>query len=201
MHYITLFINNLLPIFLASGSGYVLAKKFDLDPKPISQVVFYIFSPCLIFSSLVNNQLQNTEVLNIMGFGFLLAILVGLIGWGISKVMRYDRKTTSAVVLSGMLMNAGNYGLPLVLFAFGEYAMDIGIVMFVSLAIVTYTAGIIIASMGTASLKDSLKNMIKVPAVYALVLAFVFMYTNWQIPIFLERSIEILAHKPKALPV
>ena len=45
-----LFANNILPIFLASASGYLLAKYVKVNPRSISQLAFYIFSPCLVLS-------------------------------------------------------------------------------------------------------------------------------------------------------
>ena len=53
---LTLFANNILPIFLAAGSGYLLSKYLKVIPRTISQVGFYIFSPCLVFMLLTNSH-------------------------------------------------------------------------------------------------------------------------------------------------
>jgi len=46
---LTTFANNLLPIFLVSGSGFLLGKFLTVDSRSLGRVVFYVFSPLLVF--------------------------------------------------------------------------------------------------------------------------------------------------------
>jgi predicted permease len=39
------FANNLLPIILIGGGGYLLGKYLGVDPRPVGRLVFYFFSP------------------------------------------------------------------------------------------------------------------------------------------------------------
>ena len=43
---LSLFSQNILPILLTAGAGFLLGKFLDIDPKTISRAVFYLFSPC-----------------------------------------------------------------------------------------------------------------------------------------------------------
>jgi hypothetical protein len=63
-----LFLDNLAPIFLIAGSGYILGKRFQINPRTFSQVVFYFFSPCLVFSTLAKSQMSDSEFLSVVGF-------------------------------------------------------------------------------------------------------------------------------------
>ena len=54
----SIFSNNILPIFLVAGAGYVAARFLDLQTESLSKIVFYIFSPCLVFDLLVNTKLD-----------------------------------------------------------------------------------------------------------------------------------------------
>jgi malate permease and related proteins len=91
-----------------------------------------------------------------------------------------------------MFMNAGNYGLSVNLFAFGEEALAHASLFFVTSAVMTYTVGAFIASMGSASLKKSLLTMFKLPVVYALIIGVLFMTFGWSMPQPLDRTINLV---------
>lgn len=189
---VRIFLNNLLPIFLAAGTGYFLAKYIDLDPRPISKLVLYIFSPCLIFTMLTQNELGNSDILKSILYLSLVIGIVGLIAWLMTTITKSDRKISAGIILTSILMNAGNYGLPVVMFAFGETALSYAGIFFVTMAIMTYTVGIVVASMGTASLRTGLTNLIKLPLLYAIILAAVLLITGWKLPVYLDRTINLL---------
>jgi malate permease and related proteins len=189
-----LFVNNLLPVFLASGAGYLASRFFKLDVRTVSNLVFYIFSPCLIFSLLTHSQLGNSEIFGIMLFASAVMALVGLFAGLLSVAFRLERRMIAAVVVASMFMNAGIYGLPVVLFAFGETAMGIASVFFVTSAALSYTLGVFIASSGSASLGKSLKNLLQIPTVYALLAAWLFVQTGWELPVALDRTATLLGN-------
>lgn len=119
-------------------------------------------------------------------------LIVGAFAITISRIFRLNREFSSGLLLTSMFMNSGNYGLPVVLFAFGEAALGYASVYFVTMTIFTYTIGILIASMGTTDIKTSFINLLKLPTIYAVVIAFVLIYTGWEIPVFLDRTITLL---------
>lgn len=189
---IDLFLNNLLPVLLAVGSGYLAARYLQVDPRGLSRVTFYIFSPCLIFVLLTQSELSNGDILKMGAFATVVIILVGVIAWLVGRLLRLGRRTLAAVVITSMFVNAGNFGLAVVNFGFGDDALAFASVFFVTNAILAYTIGVFIASMGKASFTQSLLNLVKVPAIYAMLLAFLFMYTGWQLPLPLERTTGLL---------
>ena len=189
---IRIFTDNLLPVFLASGSGFLLSKLLKINPRPISQAILYIFAPSLLFTLLTNNDLNNNDILRSMLFIGFTILIVGAFAITISRIFRLNREFSSGLLLTSMFMNSGNYGLPVVLFAFGEAALGYASVYFVTMTIFTYTIGILIASMGKTDIKTSFINLLKLPTIYAVVIAFILIYTGWEIPIFLDRTITLL---------
>ena len=192
MGLIELFLNNLLPVLLAVGAGYLAARYLKVDPRSLSRVTFYIFSPALIFTLLTQSELSNGDILKMAAFAAGVVFLVGGIAWIAGRLFRLERRTLAAVVITSMFLNAGNFGLAVVNFGFGETALAYASVFFVTNAILVYTVGVLIASLGKASFSRSLLNLAKVPAIYAMGLAFLFMYTGWQLPIPLERTTGLL---------
>lgn len=190
---LNLFLNNLLPVFLAAGTGYLLSKAFNIEPRPVSQILFYIFSPCLVFDLLTKSPLNNGDILRMALFASTLLLLTGGLTWLAGKALRLERRLLAGVLLTAIFMNAGNYGLPVVLFAFGETALKYASLFFVTVSMISYTLGVLIASMGSASLSKSLTNLLKVPAIYAVILAVVFLRTGWTVPTYLNRTIQLLS--------
>ena len=190
---LSLFSNNILPIFLVAGAGYLLARTLHVTARSISQLAFYILSPCLIFKLLTTSQLSGGEITRMVGFTLVTILAVGLISWLAGRMMRLERHILVAVLLAAMFNNSGNYGLSLILFAFGKDTLAYASLYFITSLTLVYTLGVVIASLGKSNLSDSLLGLFKVPAVYAVLLAVVFNHFRWTLPLPLDRSISILA--------
>lgn len=188
-----LFVNNLLPIFIIAGTGYLLGKWMQVDPRSLSRIIFYIFAPCLIFDLLVNSHLNNSDMLRMIGFAASIVLSVGGVTWLIGRALKLKRRMLAAVLLATMGMNTGNFGLSLNLFAFGEDALAQASIFFITTALMTNSLGVTIASMGRTNLKQSLLELLKIPTIYAVILAMVFISQGWQLSIPLERTTSLLA--------
>jgi predicted permease len=188
----SLFINNLFPILLIAGIGYVCGKYLGVEPRPISRIIFYVFSPCLIFNLLTTSVLTGGDMIRMVGFTCALVLLISLASLGLGKLMQLKRSMLAAVVLTTMSMNAGNFGLSLNLFAFGEHGLAQASIFFVTTALLTNAFGVAVASLGTADLRESLFRLRKVPMIYAVLLALIFVWAGWQLPLPLLRTTTAL---------
>ena len=88
-----LFANNLLPILLVAGVGYIAGKWLKVEARSISRVVFYFFSPCLLFELLVTSQFDYGDMLRMIGFSLASILSVGAITWILGRLIRLERKT------------------------------------------------------------------------------------------------------------
>ncbi len=193
------FSNNLLPILLISGSGFLLGKYLKVEPRPLGRVTFYILSPVLVFNLLTQNQLSPDQIGLMMGYSTTVNFLVAALAYLTGRIFRLDRTALTIVVLTTMFSNSGNYGLPLVAFAFGQRALAYAGVFFVTNAILLNTVGVLIASLGHMNIKDSLLGLLKVPGIYAVLAAIIMIRMGWRLPIPLERSVTLAANG--AIPV
>lgn len=189
---LTLFANNILPIFLAAGTGYLLSRFLKVNPRTVSQVGFYIFTPCLVYKLLTTSQLSGSEALRMAVFTIASTLVVGALTWALGRLFKFDRRLLVAVLLVAMFSNAGNYGLSLNLFAFGETAVAHASVYFVVSIVLTYTIGVVLASLGKSGLKEALLGMFKVPALYTAILALLSNAIQWKLPLPVERSVFLL---------
>ena len=190
---VALFLDNLLPIFLAAFTGFLLAKWLNLDPRTLSQVVFFIFSPCLVFRLLTGSELDASDLVRMIGFAALVILIIGVITWVVGKFLRLERRTMMALLLTAMFMNAGNFGLSVNLFAFGNDGLAQASLYFVTSGILSYTIGVLIASMGTLSFREALIDLRKIPTVYAVFLGVLFMVFDWKLPGPVDKTVNLLA--------
>jgi predicted permease len=190
---INIFANNILPVLLLSGAGFVLGKTLHLDARPLGRVIFYIFIPVLVFNLLTSGALPLDRIGLMMGFAAAGALIMAGLAFLIGKLFHLERGALIIVVLTSMCVNAGNFGLPLVSFAFGQEALAYASVFFVTNSLILYTFGVMIASMGHLDLKGALLGLVKIPAIYAILLAMVFIYTGWTLPEPINRTLSLAA--------
>ena len=192
MELLRLFADNLLPVFLAAGAGYLLVAATRLDPRPVTHVAFYVFAPCLVFTVIVNNEAPTDEMLRMIGFTLACQGGLAAVAALVARWMRWPRPLSAAVVLTVLLPNAGNYGLSASLFAFGEAGLAQASLYFVTASVLTYTGGVFVASLGRSGVGSALFGLIRVPAVWAVVLACVTVRFDWAPPLPVERTVELL---------
>ena len=194
----SILINIISPIVLVAFIGYLLAKKLGVEARPLSRTMLYFFTPALVFASMYRAQL-NSEYLSIGVFALIMTTVMVIVSWAMAKAMRYDRLTSSAFMLGVLFVNAGNYGLPLILFAFGEEGLSRAAFYFTISAILTQTLGIFVAARGRANAREAMLNVFKLPLVYAVILGLFFNLARITVPEFLMKSVDLA--KDGAIPV
>lgn len=186
-------VNVILPIFIIIGLGALYGRHFNPDTKVISTTIVYLFSPFLVINSIMNSTIENGEVLLIMGLALTLAVIMALLGFGVARVLRFDRGLESAFIMSIVMINGGNFGLPVNEFAYGAAGLQRAIIYYVTTSLIANTFGVFLASRGKASARESLTNIFKVPLVYGLIIGFILNLTDTTLPLPLERVVTLLS--------
>jgi predicted permease len=195
----SIFVSDILPIFVIAAIGFLLARYLGASVKTLSTVAFNSLSPCLVFDQLVSTPVSGSQSLRIVAFCVLLTIAMGVAARLTSIPLRLDRTTFSSFLLVSMFSNSGNYALPVVLFAFGKEGLAFASVYFVTSAILIYTAGILVAASGHGSVRTALARLFRVPAVYAVTAAVIVLATGVSVPVAVMRPIRLLSDA--AIPV
>jgi predicted permease len=188
------FVNVLLPVLLIAGSGYLLAKLTGIKSDGLVTLVFYILSPCLIFYSLYSQQVSESAISSLVIFVVSLHTILFIIGAVLFRLFHWDDDSRVAGTLALFLNNGGNYGLPIVLFAFGDVGFQ-----FAVLYVVVHAAMQVVIGVGLASWKKGMKigklllNVVSVPWFYAIIVALVLRRTGTILPDSAIKPIEMLA--------
>ena len=187
------FANNILPIVLLSGAGFALGKLLHIDPRSLGRVVFYVFSPVLIFDLLLQNQLNLAQAAIVIAFALSFILTIGLLTFLLGSFLKLERPALVAILITTMFANTGNYGLPLVSFAFGEQALSYAGIYFVTTTMLFYTLGVFLASLGHMTFREAIVGLFKIPTIYAVLLAILFNGLNVAMPIPVARAVELAA--------
>jgi malate permease and related proteins len=103
----------LTPILLLVGIGALLRWKLRVDVATLSRLNIYLFVPGFVFHNVAHSTLKISEMAGVFGITVLQVATLGLLIWGIGRLLKVSRQTLAAIALAVMFYNSGNYGLPL----------------------------------------------------------------------------------------
>jgi predicted permease len=189
---LSIFASDILPIFAIAGVGFVLARTLAANVRTLSHIVFYALVPCLVFHLLVTSGMSSGQFGQMALLNILVVASMGGIARVIAVPLRLSRPEMSAFMLVVMISNAGNYGLPVVLFAFGPDALAHASAFFVTGSVLTYTVGVFVAASGRRSMQQALGGVLRVPAIYAVAAAALVLATGASLPLAIARPISML---------
>jgi predicted permease len=191
--------SDILPVFVIAGVGFLLARFLGASVQTLSRIVFYALVPCLVFNLLVKSKMTPLQFGRTALLAVLVAATMGLVSRLAAVPLRLSRPELSAFLLVVMFSNSGNYGLPVVLFAFGAEALAHASVFFITGSVMTYTIGVFLAAAGRRSGRQALAGVVRVPAIYAIVAASLVLLGGIHLPVAAMRPIGMLSDA--ALPM
>lgn len=187
------FLDVLFPVFAIVAIGYALGRGGHLPAESLAKLTFWILTPALIFHELSASEIELDVFVDYgIYIGLLTALFVGLAAV-VGRARGLSTDTTSALALSLALPNTANYGLPLLLFAFGQSGFELGIVYVAISTLAMSTIGVAIATWGGRIRWQLLLNIFKTPLVYAVALALLARFAHIELPEFLARPIGLLS--------
>lgn len=188
---LTLFVNVVLPVFIVAGLGFIIEKRLHPPIAPFNQVVLYVLMPAFVFTSLLAVDFRSEQPIKITLFTFLLAFAMLAVAFVIARAARLDRTTSSALMLTAAFPNLGNYGLSVVLLAYGREGVAIGAILLAVQSLYGITLAIFIASSGRASVGQSVREVFRQPMIYAVAAALFFNLTQIPVPGFISAALAL----------
>lgn len=169
------------PIFTLIGCGYALGRRRRVDTESLADVALYVCVPFLLFSALVRHPITGVAAAQVLAWQAGMYALSTPAIWLLARALAWDRPTRSAVTLSIPTVNVASYGVPVVLFALGDEALSIVMLLFVYGNIFASSLGVYIAAGGRQRPLQALSSVFKLPLIYTAALAIGI--NAWGIPI------------------
>ncbi|ARK31190.1 AEC family transporter [Halalkalibacter krulwichiae] len=187
-----IFIQVVFPVLLVFLIGFFVQKWKKIDIKAVSTVAIYIMTPSLVFRTFYYSEI-NLQALYMIIFSILLLFSLIIINKVYAKLKKYDRATESGLILSTAFMNAGNYGAPIILFAYGEEAFAYSVIFLVLQSIIMNCFGVYYAARGKAGVSIAFREVLKMPATYAVILGLLLKVFSYSVPPNLMLTVDIIA--------
>ena len=177
--------NVICPIFVITIIGYILERlSKNIDAKTISSIVLLIATPSLVFSTLTSLEIDTATLLKMALSAMLCVAVASVAGLAVLRALGMSYRTFLPCLI---IPNSGNIGLPLVLLAFGEKGLALGISYFFVIALLQYTVGAAISS-GEYRLRDLARQ----PLIYSVILVAVVLVTKIKVPVIIATTTELL---------
>lgn len=182
--------NVIVPVLVVAGTGFLLGRFFPLDPNTISKISLYGLTPALCLATLLTTQVSGQ-----VGATLVAAyVVVCLVGAGIGGLLtpRVPGPTRRGVMVSLAISNSGNMGLPIALFALGQAGFEQSVLIFLASVVLGFIVGPLLFGAG-GGVGKAIKGLLKLPAIWAIVLALVMRLLGLQLPTGVMRGVEMLS--------
>ncbi|ACX67381.1 AEC family transporter [Paenibacillus sp. Y412MC10] len=192
-----------LPISLPVIGGALLKRFKGIETKGLSALSLYVLSPALIFETLEKASITSNEVTVTVAFCLLNVIILWALSAFAGKMLGLSQTEKSGLALTTIFTNSVNYGLPLVLLAFGQAGLDKASVYVIVQIIIMNTLGVYLAARSHFSAVKAIKTVFTLPSVYAAAFAVLFRLTDFQLPEGLNTGVSMLSatYAPLALVI
>ncbi len=173
------------PVFLLAAIGFTWVKAgFEYRLEFVTTLSMTLGVPALIFVSLMESEIEASSLSSLLlasiaAYGVLTAVV-----WIGVKLLK---KETSVLVAPIIFGNTGNLGLPLAFFAFGDIGLSYAVIVFAVMAVWSFTFGVWLVSGGGSILKA-----VKEPMVWATLLGALFLWQDWETPVFLTNALRLV---------
>lgn len=192
----TVFLNVILPLLILILIGAGLQRKFNFDLKALSNLITYCFMPAAIFMNIYNTEIDVQMLVEIIGYMLIFSLCLMVVSSLIGKILKLDKGQSGIFKNSMVLMNSGNYGIPVsqLVFQSNPLGISIQIIVLVFQNIITFTYGLYNLISATKSGLEILKSLMKLPLIHAMILGGLLNGFQIDIPHFIWVPINQLAN-------
>ncbi|MCL6445446.1 MAG: AEC family transporter [Alicyclobacillus sp.] len=182
-----------VPILFVCICGGWLARREPMETKSLVNVSQYLLAPALVLATLPSAHLEVAYMLQIIEFT---AIMTAL-GWAlvatVVRLFRLDTLTGRTLMLTTIFSNCNNYGLPVLLLAFGARGFALGTMYVVGQIILVNVLGTYIASSASDGGRSGAGEVIRSPLLYACTLAVILGVLHQPLPGGLRSAVKLLS--------
>lgn len=183
----------IVPLSLPVLAGALLSRFKQLEIKPLLTLVLYYLTPVLIFNTLMKAEVSHQDIYSTLAYSLLSLLLLWAIANGFGKLFKLPPSDIAGLTLISAFTNSVNYGIPLILLAFGQIGLDKASVYIVLQMIIVNTVGIYFAARSHFNMKNAIKSVFSLPAIYAALLALLFRILHLSLPSGIESGVTMIA--------
>ena len=163
---------SILSIYVFIVMGYLAKMSFkeQIDDKTITLINVYFLQVFLTFWGLLIRPIDVT-LLFAPSLYFLIVAIALLLSALFARYLFREKKEYSIAMVAAIIGNTGNLGIPINIAIFGEASIPYTTIVNLVNVFVVYTIGVYYYSRGSYDVKRSFQNIIKLPILWAAMIA------------------------------
>ncbi|MFL2769733.1 MAG: AEC family transporter [Rhodospirillaceae bacterium] len=179
-------LNIIAPVAIIAALGFIWDRMgLPFDANMVARLITSIGVPCLIFSILLENR---PDLHTISSMATAALFVVGCIALLAGIVLRLAGYPLKVFLPALVFPNAGNMGIPLCMFAFGDEGLALSVSFFAVTALTQFTLGIGIAA-GRIGVRDVIAN----PVLWATAVALILLINDAELPRLIKGTVDSFA--------
>ncbi|BFM15932.1 AEC family transporter [Maricurvus nonylphenolicus] len=178
------------PVLICAGIGFCWSKTgTDYPADFISRIVMNVGAPCLILSSLLKVDADFSQLGFVAEAAVIVVIAMLLMGLAMVRLLKLDGATYLPPLI---FANTGNMGLSITFFAFGDAGLALAVCYFITTLFLHFTLGIYLVSGGQGHWSDQLKELVRQPVLYAMLVGMVMLFADLESPKWLSNTVGLI---------
>ena len=193
MLFIGILIDIIAPIFILILTGYLFEKRFHFDLDVLSKVLLYLVMPATVITTLTTTSLSAAYIRTTTIFCLAMVAVLFLVSTVVVRLLGHHRKMGRAFNHTVMFYNSGNFGFPISDLAFPGLGLAVQAIILAIQNLVNFSFGLFMVSAGQFPVKQALMKTLRIPLMYAIVIAGIIRYYNIDIPDIIWQPIQYLS--------
>lgn len=189
---LSLFADVVLPVFLVAAAGFALARLAGVKADTLNSVVYYVFGPAFVFTLFLSTEIELDVLWRMAVMMTAVMAVVVVVAVAIGRTLGFDRKLVGALVLVAVYPNAGNFGLSVVQFQFGESALSEGAVYLLVVSVIAFAVGVGAATSANRSWPSALFSSLTSPLILGVYAAVLVRLLGFELPLGVSRATSLL---------
>lgn len=192
MDFTTFFIK-IFPLYLLIGIGFLVGRRTKLRAPELAAINLQFIAPMIFFDAISRVPFAMENIfLPLICFA-----LMGLVALAIfygSRAVTSDEKTPYWLAATGSSSNTGYFGIPVFLLMFGEKDFGLYLLYTVGSALFFFSVVNFLFIRNEYDLRQSLKQMLRLPVLHAMVLGILAQLVGFQLPSIFDDFMLTIRH-------
>ncbi|HMO59379.1 MAG TPA: AEC family transporter [Roseiflexaceae bacterium] len=188
-----IFLNILVPVFTLVGLGTVAGRRLNLETRTLTRFAYYLLTPAFVLDAMSRATIQADLALRMIGYTISVHLACAALAYAVARALGRPSQVIAAYILIAVFGNVGNFGLPIIQFAYGDEARFSAALYFVVNTTIAFVVGVSAANWNSGGKLRAALAVARTPAILAVPPALLINGLSLELPLFASRSIGLLA--------
>lgn len=174
------------PVAICALIGYVWARLgLPFERDFVTRVIMAVGAPCLVLQGIAGLPAGEPDFFVALAIGIGVLASAGLAGALLLRAFGQPLRSFLPPVVFG---NAGNLGLPLCLFAFGDQGLGLAVAFYLVGSVAQFTVGPLFQGR-----EPAWRTLVRTPIIYAAALGLALFASGARLPAWAGNTVDLLA--------